>query len=142
MICSLIRRIRKRKKEKRNMEVRFYRCSACGQITAKVKNTDVPLVCCGKEMKEIRPNTVDATIEKHVPDYDVENGTVTVWVGLIPHPMTEDHYIEWVMLETDKGNQRKELKPDTDPKVCFRICEDENVKAVYAYCNIHSLWKA
>lgn len=124
------------------MEMKFYRCSHCGQIIAIVKKTGVPVICCGEPMKEIVPGTVDASLEKHVPVFEVKGGKVFVTVGAVPHPMLPEHYIEWVSIQTKYGNQRKELKPGDEPKVCFSICEDDEVLAVYAYCNLHSLWKA
>ncbi len=124
------------------MEMKFYRCSHCGQIIAIVKKTGVPVICCGEPMKEIVPGTVDASLEKHVPVFEVKGGKVFVTVGAVPHPMLPEHYIEWVSIQTKLGNQRKELKPGDEPKVCFSICEDDEVLAVYAYCNLHSLWKA
>ncbi|MBQ7591456.1 MAG: desulfoferrodoxin [Clostridia bacterium] len=122
--------------------MKFYRCSHCGQIIAIVKKTGVPVICCGEPMKEIVPGTVDASLEKHVPVFEVKGGKVFVTVGAVPHPMLPEHYIEWVSIQTKYGNQRKELKPGDEPKVCFSICEDDEVLAVYAYCNLHSLWKA
>ncbi|MBO4652824.1 MAG: desulfoferrodoxin [Lachnospiraceae bacterium] len=119
----------------------FYRCEHCGQIVAIVKKTGVPIVCCGKPMTEIVPGTTDASVEKHVPVYAVENGIVTVTVGSVEHPMLPEHYIEWIALKTTGGNQRKVLKPGDAPKACFAICEGDEVEAVYAYCNLHSLWK-
>ena len=124
------------------MEMKFYRCPVCGQIIAIVKKTGVPVMCCGKPMQEIIPGTTDASVEKHVPVYDVSNGKVTVSIGSISHPMTQEHYIEWVSLQTKYGNQRKALSPGAEPKVCFSICDGDEVEAVYAYCNLHSLWKA
>ena len=124
------------------MEMVFYRCEHCGQIVAIVKKTGVPIVCCGKPMTEIVPGTTDASVEKHVPVYTVENGIVTVTVGSVEHPMLPEHYIEWIALKTTGGNQRKVLKPGDAPKACFAICEGDEVEAVYAYCNLHSLWKA
>ena len=124
------------------MELRFYRCETCGQIIAVVRKTGVPVMCCGKPMKEIIPGTTDAAVEKHVPVYEVNGQTVSVKVGSVDHPMTEAHYIEWVCLQTKQGNQRKALNPGDEPKVCFSICEGDEVEAVYAYCNLHSLWKA
>ena len=124
------------------MEMKFYRCAHCGQIIAIVKGTGVPLICCGEEMKEIIPGTTDAALEKHVPVYEVKDGKVLVSIGSVAHPMTPEHYIEWVSLQTKFGNQRKVLKPGDEPKVCFSICEGDEVEAVYAYCNLHSLWKA
>ena len=124
------------------MEMTFYRCSVCGQIIAIVKKTGVPVMCCGKPMEKIIPGTTDASVEKHVPVYEVKDGKVFVTIGAAPHPMVEEHYIEWVSLQTKFGNQRKALKPGDPPEVCFSICEGAEVEAVYAFCNLHSLWKA
>ena len=114
----------------------------CGNIIAKVKDTGVPVICCGEPMSEIVPGTTDAAVEKHVPVWTVENGIVHVKVGSLEHPMLPEHYIEWVSLQTKQGNQRKELHPGEKPEVCFALCEGDEVEAVYAYCNLHSLWKA
>lgn len=124
------------------MEMKFFQCETCGQIVAMVKETGVPVVCCGKPMKEIIPGTTDAAIEKHVPVYEVKDNTVAVKVGEVAHPMLEEHYIEWVSIQTKFGNQRKLLKPGDAPEVCFALCEGDEVISVYAYCNLHSLWKA
>ena len=124
------------------MEMKFYRCETCGQIIAIVKKTAVPVMCCGKPMQEIIPGTTDAAVEKHVPVYEVEGNKVIVTVGSVEHPMLDEHYIEWVSIQTKLGNQRKALKPGSEPKVCFAVCEGDEVEAVYAYCNLHGLWKA
>ena len=124
------------------MEMKFYRCKHCGQIVAIVKKTGVPIICCGDEMEEIIPGTTDASQEKHVPVYEVKDNKVIVKVGSVPHPMIDVHYIEWVSIQTKYGNQRKQLKPGDEPTVCFSICEGDEVEAVFAYCNLHSLWKA
>ena len=124
------------------MEMKFYKCSVCGQIVAIVKETGAPLVCCGKPMEEIIPGTTDAAVEKHVPVYEVKDNKVVVTVGEVEHPMLDVHYIEWVSIQTKFGNQRKALKPGEPPKVCFALCEGDEVLAVYAYCNLHGLWKA
>ena len=89
------------------MEQKFYICKHCGNIIAKVKDTGVPVVCCGEPMSEIIPGTTDAAVEKHVPVWTVENGIVHVKVGSVEHPMLPEHYIEWVSLHTKQGNQRK-----------------------------------
>ncbi|MDO5548848.1 MAG: desulfoferrodoxin family protein [Eubacteriales bacterium] len=123
------------------MDQKFYVCGHCGNIIAMVKNVGVPIMCCGQKMTEIIPGTTDAAVEKHVPSYEVKDGKVHVKVGEVAHPMAEEHFIEWVSLQTDKGNQRKQLTPGEAPEVCFAICEDETVEAVYAYCNLHGLWK-
>ena len=124
-----------------SMRQRFFICPHCGNIVAMVKDSGVPVVCCGEEMKELTPGTSDASVEKHVPVYTVEGDTVRVTIGSVPHPMQPEHFIEWVSLQTKAGNQRKALAPGQEPKVCFRLCEGDEVEAVYAYCNIHSLWK-
>ncbi|MFA7636357.1 MAG: desulfoferrodoxin family protein [Monoglobales bacterium] len=124
------------------MEQRFFICKHCGNIIAIVKASGVPIVCCGENMTELIPGTVDASLEKHVPVYEVKDNKVYVTVGAVPHPMLEEHYIEWVSLQTKQGNQRKQLKPGDEPKVCFSLCEGDQVEAVYEYCNLHGLWKA
>ena len=124
------------------MEMKFYVCEHCGNIVAKVKDTGVPIVCCGEKMKEIVPGTSDASAEKHVPVVVKEGNLVTVSVGAAAHPMLPAHYIEWIALNTTAGNQRKQLKPGQEPKAVFALCDGEEVVAAYAYCNLHSLWKA
>ena len=124
------------------MEMRFFKCKVCGQMVAVVKKTGCPVVCCGEPMEEIIAGTTDAAVEKHVPAFEVKDNKVYVTVGAVEHPMLDVHYIEWVSLKTKQGNQRKALKPGDEPKVEFAICEGDEVEAVYAYCNLHSLWKA
>lgn len=124
------------------MEQKFYICEHCGKIIAVVKESGVPVMCCGQKMKEIIPGTTEAALEKHIPVYTVENNIVKVKVGEVAHPMVSEHYIEWVSLQTKQGNQRKLLSPDNAPEICFALCEGDEVEAVYAYCNLHGLWKA
>ncbi len=124
------------------MKQQFFICKHCGNIIAYVKDSGVRASCCGEEMQELIPGTTDAAREKHVPVYSVENGTVSVNVGEIDHPMLAEHYIEWVSLQTKFGNQRKQLKPGDAPSVTFALSDGDEVEAVYAYCNLHGLWKA
>ena len=124
------------------MEQKFYICSHCGNIIAKVKDVGVPVMCCGQKMTEIIPGTTEASQEKHIPVYQVEGNIVTVRVGAVDHPMTAEHLIEWVSLQTKQGNQRKILAPGQEPVVRFALCEGDKVEAVYAYCNLHGLWRA
>ncbi len=123
------------------MEVRFYRCAMCGQIVEMIRKKPCPVMCCGKPMEEIVPGTTDASLEKHVPVWEVKDGKVFVTVGAAEHPMLDVHYIEWIVLQTKDGVQRKELKPGDAPKAVFALLEGDEVEAVYAYCNLHSLWK-
>lgn len=124
------------------MEQNFYICEHCGNIIAMVRDKGVPVMCCGQKMTPLIPGTTDAAQEKHVPVYQVEGSRVTVTVGAVEHPMTPEHSIEWVSLQTKQGSQRKALHPGEAPKACFALCEGDEVEAVYAYCNLHGLWKA
>ena len=90
---------------------KFFICRHCGNIVEVVHNAGVPVVCCGEKMEELVPNTVEASGEKHKPVVSVSDHVVKVAVGSIEHPMVEEHSIEWIMLETDKGTMRKHLKP-------------------------------
>ena len=123
------------------MEQKFLRCKKCGNIVAVVKNNGCDIMCCGEAMKEIIPGEIDAAKEKHVPVCIKEGNKVTVKVGDIAHPMQEDHYIEWISIQTKAGNQRKALKPGDIPQKEFLIEETDEIEAVYAYCNLHGLWK-
>ncbi len=124
------------------MEQKFYVCKHCGKIIAVVKESGVPVMCCGQKMTEIVPGSVNAAAEKHVPVWTVEGNTVKVKVGEVAHPMLPEHYIEWVSLQSKCGNQRKQLRPGDAPEVSFALTDGDEVEAVYAYCNLHSLWKA
>ena len=99
-------------------------------------------MCCGQKMDEIVPGTTDAAQEKHVPVISVDGNTVTVEVGSVEHPMLEEHYIQWISIETREGNQRKILKPGEAPKAVFALTEGDELVAAYEYCNLHGLWKA
>ena len=122
------------------MEQKFYRCKCCGQIVAMVEKKKCPIYCCNQEMEELVCNMVDASSEKHVPVVSVENNVITVKVGSVTHPMVEEHYIEWISITTNKGNQRKTLRPNEEPVAKFALLDGEEVLTAYAYCNLHSLW--
>ena len=119
---------------------KFYICEHCGNIIEKINDAGVPVMCCGQKMAELVPNSVEASGEKHIPDVTVKEGAINVNVGSVNHPMAEEHFIEWVYVETDKGGQRKYLKPGEEPNVSFSFAEGEKPVAVYAYCNLHGLW--
>ncbi len=124
------------------MEQKFYACEHCGNIITVVRDAGASLMCCGEKLKEITPGTTDGATEKHIPVYTVDGNTVTVTVGSAEHPMMPEHYIEWVSLQTKQGSQQKILHPGEKPTVRFALCDGDEVEAVYAYCNLHSLWKA
>jgi len=97
--------------------------------------------CLDNEMIELIANTTEAATEKHIPVIEINGDIATVTVGETLHPMTEEHFIPWIYLETNKGIRRKNLKPNDEPKCEFKLLKDEKVTSAYAYCNLHSLWK-
>ena len=121
------------------MKNRFFRCKHCGNIVGLVHNGGVPLMCCGEKMELLEAGVVEASLEKHVPMVKVEDNIVKVDIGSVAHPMTEEHNISWVYLQTDRGGQRKSLIVGKDPYVEFALCDEQPV-AVFAYCNLHGLW--
>lgn len=118
--------------------VKFYICEHCKNVIDKIEDSKVPVVCCGEKMKELVANTVEAAHEKHIPEVKINGDTVEVKVGSVEHPMLENHYISWIYLETEKGGQKKYCKGT--PTATFKVVDDK-VIAVYAYCNLHGLWK-
>lgn len=123
-------------------KMKFYKCDKCGKIIAIVKETAAPTICCGEAMRELVAGSSDGAAEKHVPVAKREGNKLTVAIGSQPHPMVENHYIEWVALETEKGNQRVILASGKKPVAEFAILPGDTPKTVYAYCNLHGLWKA
>lgn len=113
----------------------------CGNIVAVLKEGAGVPVCCGKEMLLLKENTVDASVEKHVPVVNVDQSKVTVTCGEVLHPMEENHYIEFMILETNKEVKIQSLHPGEEPSCVFTLGEEETVVASYAYCNLHGLWK-
>ncbi len=124
------------------MQLKFYYCKHCGKIIALVKDSGTPTICCGDTMIELIAGTTDGDSEKHIPVIKVTGNTVSVTVGSKIHPSTADHFIEWILLQTDKGIQQKWLTPGNSPGVDFAIMTGEKVEAAYEYCNIHKLWKS
>ncbi len=121
---------------------RFFICKKCKTMVALVKRGKCIPDCCGDEMTEIIPGTVEASKEKHIPVIDIKGDLVTVSVGEVEHPMIAEHYIEWISIETNLGNQRKTLEPDEKPVRTFKLLDGEKLISAYAYCNLHGLWKA
>lgn len=122
------------------MRTRFYICRHCGNVVEKVLDSGVPVVCCDEKMEALIPNSVEASGEKHVPVVTAADGVLDVNVGSADHPMVEEHYIQWIALETENGIQRRSLRPGDSPHAIFCLRQDKAL-AVYAYCNLHGLWK-
>lgn len=123
------------------MEVKFFKCNHCGNTVDMIYHSGVTPICCGEPMHQLIPNTVDAAVEKHVPVIEIDGTKVTVSIGSVEHPMISEHYIEWIVLHTQKGIQRKHLSPNDKPEAVFYIGEDDSVIEAYEYCNLHGLWK-
>lgn len=123
------------------MKLEFYICPICGNIITKIKDSKVPVVCCGQPMKLLIANTTDAAQEKHVPVVSINNNLVSVKVGSVEHPQTPEHFIEFIALETNLGVYVHNLKPNGKPETTFALLGNEKVKNAFAYCNLHSLWK-
>ena len=119
---------------------KFYICEHCGNLVQVVHDAGVPMICCGKKMTLLEPGTVEASHEKHVPVVTVNGNIVHVAVGSVAHPMAEEHSILWVYLQTDKGGDIRHLEVGNTPEISFHLADEKPI-AVYAYCNLHGLWK-
>ncbi len=120
----------------------FYICRHCGNVITKLSGRSVPVFCCGEKMTELTAGTSDGAAEKHVPVPEQTENLLTVRVGDVEHPMLEAHFIEWIVVETTQGYHVKHLKPSQSPYAAFSLLKEEKVQHVYAYCNLHGLWKA
>ena len=119
-------------------KVKFYKCPICGNIIELIEGNAISIICCGQKISELTANTVDASVEKHVPTYEKNDTEIVVKVGEIEHPMEEKHYIMWIAQVTDNSITRVELKPNEKPIARFPYVKGS---VLYAYCNIHGLWK-
>lgn len=119
---------------------KFLICARCGNLVGVIRDSGAPILCCGQPMEALVAGAVDASREKHVPVVSVQGDKLHVQVGSEPHPMTPEHLIEWIFVETKQGGQRKRLVPAMAPEATFCLAGDAAV-AVYAYCNLHGLWK-
>ena len=120
--------------------MKFFMCEHCGNIIQYVRDSGVPVMCCGYKMTELIPGTTDGAAEKHVPVVTLMGDTVIVEVGAVEHPMVEAHYIQWIAIETTNGCQRINLEYTDKPRAEFKLAEGENFIAAYEYCNLHGLW--
>lgn len=116
--------------------MRFYKCKECNHIIA-ISDDCVEL---HDEFVEVKPNTTEAAHEKHIPVVEKVGNIVKVKVGEVLHPMLDNHYIGWVILETKFGNQRKVLSPNHEPVVEFALVDGDEVVRAISYCNLHGLW--
>lgn len=120
----------------------IYKCGKCGNIVQVLHGETPPVMCCGDAMDRLVENTVDAAVEKHIPVIEKVDGGYRVKVGSVAHPMTADHWIEWIELVSCEGNyvQRQMLTPTSVPEATFKT--DSDKVSALAYCNLHGLWKS
>ncbi|MDD5922981.1 MAG: desulfoferrodoxin family protein [Eubacteriales bacterium] len=121
--------------------IKLFKCSKCGSIVIKLNDAVCNPACCGQPMDLLEPNTVDAAQEKHVPVAEIHGGEITVKVGSVQHPMTDEHYIAYIFLETRNGIQTRALSPSDTPEAVFEVAEGDRPIAVYEYCTLHGFWK-
>ena len=120
------------------MEFKLYKCMICGTVVAVLNGRGNSLTCCGQNMVELKANTEDAALEKHVPAIEIQGNEILVKVGEVNHPMDPDHYIMWITLVSEGKEMRVSLKPGEAPEAKFPYIPGSTV---YAYCNKHGLWK-
>lgn len=121
--------------------MKMYKCAHCGNVSIKLVDKNVPLVCCGEPMQELKAGVTDAAVEKHVPSFKLDGNTLNVVIGDVVHPMTDEHYIQLILVEQDNKVQYVTLTSDMEPKASFTI-DSNKPFTVYEYCNLHGLWKA
>lgn len=119
-------------------EIKFYVCKYCGKLIRVLNTNNTKTICCGEEMKELVANSVDASLEKHKPVVEIVENELLIKVGSIFHPMTKDHYIQWIIVNNDERCYEVELFPEQDPVVRIPLLRNATI---YAYCNLHGLWK-
>lgn len=124
------------------MELRFFKCSKCGNVLVKFVDKCDGITCCGEQISELKAGVTDAALEKHVPVVEVKGDVVNVSVGSVTHPMQDDHFINFICIQTNKGFQMKNLSPSDKPEASFVLSKGEKLEATYEYCNLHGLWKA
>lgn len=122
------------------MKLEFYKCNHCGNVIVKVADSGIAPFCCGREMQKLEPNVTDAKTEAHVPQVTrLDYNSYRVEVGSTPHPMTTEHHICFIVITTSHGWQIKNLNPTQSAVAYFMVGDD--VCSIYAYCNLHGLWK-
>lgn len=124
-----------------NNSKKFFMCSVCGNIVEMIDHKGPKVVCCGKQMNELVANTIEASLEKHISVVNIDGNKVKVQVGSTLHPMIQEHHIAWIYMITTQGTQRKCLDINSEPTIEFALIEGDKVLEVYAYCNLHGLWK-
>jgi len=119
-------------------DVKFLKCEHCGNLVGFIEDKGVEVICCGDPMNVLVAKQSDAGVEKHLPVATKDGDKLNVVVGDVLHPMTQEHYIQWIAVVGDDHTERIALKSTDEPKATFSFKGDSDV---YAYCNLHGLWK-
>jgi len=117
----------------------IFKCKTCNVIL-EILAADKNFNCCGKDMETLEPKTQDEGQEKHVPVIEKTEQGIKVKVGDIPHPMEDEHFIQFIEIIADNKVYRQELKPGQEPEAEFPIHADNIIAR--EYCNIHGLWQS
>ncbi|MDP6543597.1 MAG: desulfoferrodoxin [Phycisphaerae bacterium] len=122
-------------------KLQIYKCEHCGNIAEVFIGGGPTLACCGVDMVLLEPKTADAATEKHVPMIEKVEGGYKVTVGSTPHPMTDEHYIQWIELIRGDVVTQIYLAPGETPEAFFSTGDCECPVAAREHCNVHGLWK-
>lgn len=120
---------------------KFLRCSICGNLVEVLQDSNVPIICCGKPMEKLIANTNDGAVEKHIPIISENGNEITITIGEVLHPMLDDHYIAWIHVFTTTKEYHFDLEPNQKPQKTFIKENNEEIREVLIYCNLHGLWK-
>ncbi|MDR0886487.1 MAG: desulfoferrodoxin [Clostridiales Family XIII bacterium] len=124
------------------LQKKFYQCNHCKNLFGVINDAGVTPLCCGEPMQVLVPNTTDAAQEKHVPVIERDGVNVTIKVGSVPHPMLEEHYIQWIICMQGGKTERVVLKPGEEPVATFVVDDPTAPITAYEFCNLHGLWAA
>ena len=122
--------------------MKFYICPTCGNVIELVEDHGIPVFCCGQKMDELVPNTVEAAVEKHIPVATVENGVLKVSVGEVEHPSIAAHWIPFIAVKAGDLVMRRSIKATEKPEAIFPLGDFKGEVEVYAWCNLHGMWKS
>jgi len=118
----------------------IYKCEICGNIVEMTHAGTGSLICCGEAMKKMEPQSGPEGKEKHLPVAERAGNKISVSIGSVLHPMTEEHYIEWIEIISGANGQRMFLNPGDEPKESFVLDNTDEEITIRAYCNVHGLW--
>ncbi|MDR1797214.1 MAG: desulfoferrodoxin [Clostridiales Family XIII bacterium] len=123
---------------------KFYKCNHCGNVLTPLVDAGVPPFCCGEKTQLLSAGAVDAAAEKHVPviEKDPDGHHITVKVGSVTHPMTEEHYIQFIVVVVGNKSQVVSLTPSDAPEAIVTVEDNTLPATAYEYCNLHGLWEA